>query len=281
MASATARRQSLPSRVIVYVISVVFAVFVLFPLVWALLTSFKTDSEIQSAPPDWFPATWIIDNYVRVVTASPLPQYLLNTAIIAVAGTVVTLVIAVHAAYAITRFRFRGRNAGSFLLLLTIMIPTVSIILPQFIIASQLSLVDTRLVLVIIDSAWQIPLAVWIMRAYFYRVSPEIDEAAMLDGCSRLTAFYRVVVPISWPGIAAAGVVVFIWIWNEFLIGLTLATSVKSQPVAPGLFSYVTESGIDWGTLTAAAMIAMLPVVVVFIVLQRQFVEGLTSGTGK
>jgi multiple sugar transport system permease protein len=281
MTTATVGRRSLRTRIIVYVISTVFAVFVLFPLVWALLTSFKTDSEIQSAPPDWFPATWIIDNYVRVVTASPLPQYLLNTLIVAVAGTIVTLVIAVHAAYAITRFQFRGRNAGSFLLLLTIMIPTVSIILPQFIIASQLSLVDTKTVLVIIDSAWQIPLAVWIMRAYFYRVSAEIDEAAMLDGCSRLTAFYRVVLPISWPGIAAAGVVVFIWIWNEFLIGLTLATSVKAQPVAPGLFSYVTESGIDWGTLTAAAMIAMLPVVVVFIVLQRQFVEGLTSGTGK
>ena len=281
MTTATVGRRSLRTRVLVYVISTVFAVFVLFPLVWALITSFKTDSEIQSAPPDWFPATWIIDNYVRVVTASPLPQYLVNTLIVAVAGTIVTLVIAVHAAYAITRFQFRGRNAGSFLLLLTIMIPTVSIILPQFIIASQLSLVDTKTVLVIIDSAWQIPLAVWIMRAYFYRVSAEIDEAAMLDGCSRLTAFYRVVLPISWPGIAAAGVVVFIWIWNEFLIGLTLATSVKAQPVAPGLFSYVTESGIDWGTLTAAAMIAMLPVVVVFIVLQRQFVEGLTSGTGK
>jgi multiple sugar transport system permease protein len=281
MATATQNRRSLPVRIVAYVVSIVFAVFVLFPLAWALLTSFKTETEIQSSPPDWFPVTWIVDNYVRVVTASPLPQYLLNTAIIAVVGTVVTLVIAVHAAYAITRFRFRGRNVGSFILLVTIMVPTVSIILPQFIVASQLSLVDTRTVLVIIDSAWQIPLSVWIMRAYFYRVSAEIDEAAMLDGCSRLTAFYRVVVPVSWPGILAAGVVVFIWIWNEFLIGLTLATSVKAQPVAPGLYSYVTESGIDWGTLTAAAMIAMVPVVVVFIVLQRQFVEGLTSGTGK
>ncbi len=281
MATATARRRSVPLRVVTYAISIVFAVFVLFPLLWALLTSFKTDSEIQSSPPDWFPATWIIDNYVRVVTASPLPLYLLNTVIVAVIGTIVTLVIAVHAAYAITRFRFRGRNVGSFVLLVTIMIPTVSIILPQFIVASQLSLVDTRTVLVIVDSAWQIPLAVWIMRAYFFRVSAEIDEAAMLDGCSRVTAFYRVVVPISWPGILAAGVVVFIWIWNEFLIGLTLATSTKAQPVAPGLYSYITESGIDWGTLTAAAMIAMVPVVIVFIVLQRQFVEGLTSGTGK
>jgi ABC-type glycerol-3-phosphate transport system permease component len=281
MTALTQRRRSLPVRVVAYVISVFFAIFVLFPLAWALLTSFKTDAEIQSSPPDWFPVTWVVDNYVRVVTASPLPQYLLNTAIVAVVGTLVTLIIAVHAAYAITRFRFRGRDAGSFILLVTIMVPTVSIILPQFIIASQLSLVDTRTVLVIIDSAWQIPLAVWIMRAYFYRVSPEIDEAAMLDGCSRLTAFYRVVVPISWPGILAAAVVVFIWIWNEFLIGLTLATSVKAQPVAPGLYSYITESGIDWGTLTAAAMIAMVPVIVVFIVLQRQFVEGLTSGTGK
>jgi len=274
-------RQPVYKRTIAYVVSIVFAVFVLLPLVWALITSFKTNGEIQSSPPVWIPTKWILDNYATVLTNSPLPLYLWNTLIISVIGTVLTLLISVHAAYAITRFRFRGRDAGSFLLLLSIMVPTVSIILPQFIIASRLSLVDTHLVLIIIDSAWQIPLAVWILRAYFYRVSAELDEAAMLDGCSRLTAFYRVVVPISWPGIAAAGVVVFIWIWNEFLIGVTLATSVRAQPVASGLYSYVTESGIDWGTLTAAAMIAMIPVVVIFIVLQRQFVEGLTSGTGK
>lgn len=281
MAATSTGIKSVAGRTLLYVVSVIFAVFVLLPLVWALVTSFKTQDEIQSSPPDWFPAKWILSNYSTVWQNSPLKEYLENTVVIAVGATVVTLVIALHAAYAITRYKFRGRNLGSFVLLVTIMVPTVSIILPQFIIATKLSLVDTRVVLIIIDSAWQIPLAVWILRAYFYRVPAEIDEAAMLDGCSRLMAFYRVVLRVSWPGVAAAAVVVFIWVWNEFLIGLTMTTSPSAKPVAPGLYSYIEESGVQWGTLTAAAMIAMIPVVFIFFVLQRQFVEGLTSGTGK
>jgi multiple sugar transport system permease protein len=274
-------RRNIGFRVGLYALSVVFAVFVLLPLVWALITSFKTQSEIQSSPPDWFPGTLIWSNYATVWNDSPLKQYLTNTVVISVAATLITLAIALHAAYAITRFTFRGRNAGSFILLVTIMVPTVSIVLPQFVIASRFGLVDTRLVLIIIDSAWQIPLAVWIMRAYFYRIPPEIDEAAMLDGCSRLMAFYRVVCRLCWPGLAAAGVVVFIWVWNEFLIGNTLTVSPAAKPIAPGLYSYVEESGVQWGTLTAASMIAMVPVVILFLFLQRRFVEGLTSGTGK
>lgn len=257
------------------------SIIVVLPLYWGLITSFKTSDEIYQNPPTWFPSAPTIDNFVYVWRETVLPQTLLNSIIITVGGCVLTLLLALHAAYASVRFSFRGRNLGLFLLLMTVMIPGVVTLLPQYMVASQLGLIDTKVVLILIFSAWQVPLAVWIIRAHLLKVPVELEEAARVDGCSRMGALYRVAVPLSIPGIAAAAIVVIVWIWNEFLIALTLTTSTRAQPLPVGLYRFVSETGVIWGQLTAGAMIALIPPVLLFVILQRRFVQGLTAGSGK
>lgn len=269
------------SSVLRVALLLVTTVIVLIPALWALDTSLKTQQDVLASPPKWLPSPWVWENYVSAWVTRALSDYFVNTVIVAVATTIITLAIAVHAAYAMTRFTFRGRGLGSFILLMSMMVPIVALIVPQFLLALKLSLVNTKTLLVIIDSAWQIPLAVWILRAHFLRVPAELDEAACLDGCSRLMAFYRVVIPVSLPGIAAASIVVFVWVWNEFIIGLTMTTGKSSEPIAPSMYNFITEGGIEWGAITAAAVIALAPVIVLFVALQRHFVQGLTAGAGK
>lgn len=269
------------SALVLFVVLTVASIIVILPLYWSLITSFKTSDEIYQNPPTWFPASPTLDNFSYVWRETVLPQTLLNSIIVTIGGCVLTLFLALHAAYASVRFDFRGRNFGLFLLLMTVMIPGVVTLLPQYMVASELNLIDTKVVLILIFSAWQIPLAVWIIRAHLLKVPVELEEAARVDGCSRIGALYRVVLPLSVPGIAAAAIVVIVWIWNEFLIALTLTTSTNAQPLPVGLYRFVSETGVIWGQLTAGALIALVPPVVLFVILQRQFVQGLTAGAGR
>lgn len=269
------------SSTIVYIVLGVTSLIMILPLYWGLITSFKPRDEVYLSPPSWFPLAPTFENYIYVWTETILPQTLVNTLIITGGGCLLTLVLAIHAAYASVRFNFRGRNLGLFLLLMTVMIPGIVTLLPQYMVASSLNLIDTNLVLIMVFSAWQIPLAVWILRAHLLKVPVELEEAARVDGCSRIGAFYRVALPLSMPGIAAAAIVVIVWIWNEFLIALTLTTSTNAQPLPVGLYRFVSETGVIWGQLTAGAMIALIPPVILFVLLQRRFVQGLTAGSGK
>lgn len=273
------RRIGISLKAAILVLTSLIAVL---PLYWGFITSFKSADEIASNPPTWIPTHPTLENYVNILTTGVLPQTLLNSVLIGLGGCALTLILAIHAAYASVRYNFRGRDFGLFLLLVTVMIPGVVTLLPQYLVASALGLLDTRTVLILIFSAWQVPLAVWILRAHLLKVPVELDDAARVDGCTRLGAFYRVVLPLAVPGIAAAAIVVVIWIWNEFLIALTLTTSPSAQPLSVGLYRVSTsETGVEWGPLSAGAMVALIPPVIIFIALQRLFVDGLTAGSGR
>jgi ABC-type glycerol-3-phosphate transport system permease component len=264
-----------------YAVLVAAAAVVVLPLYWGLNTALKPDENIVLSPPQWFPDPATLAHFTEVWSVTGLPRHLANTFVIAAGTCLATLLVATHAAYASVRFSFRGRNLGLFVMLASVMIPGIVTLLPQYMIAARAGLVDTRTLLVIVYTAWQIPLSVWVLRAFFQRVPRELDEAAQVDGCSRLGAFYRVVIPVSWPGIAASAIVVAVWVWNEFLIALTLTSTERAQPITVGLYRFVSDTGVQWGRMAAGAAIALIPVVVVFVVLQRRFIEGLTAGAGK
>lgn len=259
----------------------VSSVFALFPIYWALNTSLKQEQAIISFPPRFLPNPFTLSNYDVVLTASTLPRNFLNSLIIGTATIALVLLVAVPAAYAASRHRFRGRDAILFVLLAAVMIPGVVTLIPQFFFAIQLGLHDTHLILVLIYSAAQAPMAVWVMKAFFDRIPRELDEAALVDGASKVQAMYRIMLPLSWPGVAAAAIVVFVWTWNEFILALTLTASDFARPVTVGLFFFIGEGGIQWGRITAAACLALGPVIGLFVLLRNRFMEGLTAGATK
>jgi ABC-type glycerol-3-phosphate transport system permease component len=191
------------------------------------------------------------------------------------------LFVSAHSGYAAARFRFRGMNSLLFAILASGMVPAIAILVPLYLLAVALGIADTYLVLVLIYASWLTPITTWTLRGFFERVPSEIEEAARVDGCSRLRAFYTIVLPLTLPGLAAAGIYIFVETWNEFLVASSLTTSDRMRLLTVGLYQYVTSFGVEWGLLSAAAIIALLPVLVMFLGMQKLFVSGLTAGAVK
>jgi multiple sugar transport system permease protein len=268
-------------NLVVYTVLGLACLFVFIPIYWTINTSLKVPGNVVSFPPKWIPNPLSFESYLDIITKSVLPRNYFNSLVL-VAGTILlVLCLGIPAGYAASRFDFRGKNAVLFLLLTTVMVPGIVTLIPQYFLAVKLGLHDTYLVLILIYGAWQIPTVVWIMRGFYQNVPRELDESAQVDGCSSLGAFYRVVLPLSIPGVAAAAIVVFVWVWNEFIIALNLTASNATRPLTVGLYFFVGETGIQWGGMSAGAAIALLPVIIAFIFLQRRFVEGLTAGAVK
>ncbi len=265
----------------IYVVLVPMCLYALLPIYWAVNTSLKPESGIMSSPPQWLPNPVSLEHYADVLTRSKLPRNYVNSIFLAIATILIVLTLAAHAGYAVARFEFRAKNILMFVLLATAMIPGIVTLIPQYMLAVRVGIYDSFLGLILVFSAWQIPTVVWLLRAFFENIPRDLDEAALLDGCSRLGAFYRVVLPLSQPGLAAAAIMVFVWVWNEFLISLNLTASDLIRPLTVGLFFFIGESGILWGNMAAAACIALMPAITVFILLQRRFIEGLVAGATK
>jgi ABC-type glycerol-3-phosphate transport system permease component len=281
-AGAHVRKRSNRLRLIgLYAALVPASLFALAPIYWAVNTSLKLESRIIGYPPHWWPSPPTLEHYFNVLLQSPLPRNYLNSALLAAGTIALVLFLGMHAAYAAARFRFPGKNGLLFVLLATVMVPGIVTLIPVYLMAVRLGLHDTHLVLILVFSAWQTPTVVWLLRAFFENIPRELDEAALIDGCSQLGAFYRVVLPLAQPGLAAAAILVFVWVWNEFIIALNLTASDATRPLTVGLFFFVSESGIQWGKMAAAACVALVPVILLFAILQRRFIQGLTAGATK
>ena len=263
-----------------YAILTLASLAVLGPLAWALSTSLKGADEVLAFPPTWIPKRPTLANYLGTMS-SGFRDYFLNSLMVTCSTVVLALFVASHGAFAAARFVFRGKGALMFAILGTGMIPAIAILVPLYLLAVSLGMANTFMALVLIYAAWQTPIAMWTLRGFFDRVPAEIEEAALVDGCSRLRAFYQMVVPLAAPGMAAAGVYIFIETWNEFLIAVSLTTSEDKRLLTVGLYQYVTSFGIEWGLLTAASIVSVIPVLLLFLGMQRLFVSGLTGGAVK
>jgi ABC-type sugar transport system, permease component len=268
-------------RVVSYSLLVLASVGALLPIYWIVNTSLKPERNVVSSPPEWVPSPITLDNYANVINNSTLPTNFYNSLIVAAFTIILVLLVGIHAGYAAARFTFRGKESVMFVMLSTIMLPGIVTLIPQYLLAVSLGIYDTYLVLVLVFAAAQTPVVVWILRASFESVPRELDEAAMVDGCSRLGAFYRVVLRLALPGIAAAALLTFVGVWNEFILALNLTASDEVRPATVALYFFLGEDGVQWGRLAAASTLVVLPVCVVFIFLQKRFVAGLTAGATK
>lgn len=254
---------------------------VLVPLVWAFLTSVKTSDDILRWPPTLLPSPLTLVHYVNVFISRGISTYLLNTVVVLLATTVVTLCVACPLAYVTARFRFRLRGVILLVILATVMIPSITILLPLFLIAQQLGLLDSYTILILIYSATMTPQIVWVLRGFFLTIPLELEEAARIDGCSRLTAFLYVVLPLVRPGLGAACVLIFVYVWNDFLINVTMSTTESARMIQVGLAKLITDTGVSWGEFMAFTTIITLPPVIAFLLLQRHFLQSLISGAVK
>jgi ABC-type glycerol-3-phosphate transport system permease component len=252
------------------------------PLVWMVTTSIKPEGYAQTIPPTWqFQPT--LQHYVDVLqgaAVTPFGPLLLHSVIVAVGSTALALVLGLFAAYALARLRFRGKRFLALWILSTIMFPPVVAVIPVFILAGRLQLIDRYLTLIVPYAAFNLPLVIWVLRSSIRQIPEEIEDAALVDGASRMEIISRIVLPLAAPGIATAGILSMLLAWNEFLFALTLTRSqVKTAPV--GISEFTGMFGTQWGSLSAAATIIVAPVVIMALLLRRHLIEGLTLGAVK
>jgi len=250
----------------------------LFPIAWTFLTSVKEPVDQFAKPPLLiFKAT--TENYHAVFTKQPFLKYFFDSTIIGVASTVVIIGFGSLAAYSISRYRRKGKALAKSILILRIL-PPMAIVLPMFILFKQLGLLDSHLGMILLYSAFNLPFGIWLLIGFFQDLPRELEEAALVDGCSKFQAMWRIIFPLAKPGLAATSILCLIQCWNEYLFALVLCSfNVKTLPI--GVAQFVQEHEILWGQLTAAGICIMLPIFIFGMFIQKHLVRGLTTGAIK
>jgi multiple sugar transport system permease protein len=269
-----------PGKVIIHAVALLLVVSYALPYVYLVSTALKPAADVQQIPPSFFPASVSLENFGAVLGTVGLPQAFLNSALVAILTTLLSLLIAVPAAYVSALYRRRITILFMLFALVTRMVPAVSLGVPLFQIMKTLGLLDTTIGLVLAHTSTAVPLAMLLMAAFFEGIPKELEEAARMDGCTRFGAFWHIVLPVMPSGLAITALFSFIASWNEFLYALLLTSqNGKTAPIVIAEFNSVY--GLAWGPMTAAAVLYSLPVILVTLVLQKQIVGGLTFGAVK
>jgi multiple sugar transport system permease protein len=254
--------------------------FALLPWLWMVLSSFRPDRDLTTVPIAVWPATLTLSHYVNLLDRTSFAENMRDSLIVATGAVLLGLLLALPAAYAFSRFRFRGRTAMLTQFLVINMFPVVMLILPIFILMRQLGLLDTYVALIAGHATFTLPFAIWLLTSYIDAIPAELDQAARIDGATALQVLLRVVLPLAMPGVVAVAVYLFIASWNEYLFALMLAGR-DIRPVTVGLQRFVGENQIQWGLLMAGGTLVALPVTIGFLFAQRRLVGGLTGGAVK
>lgn len=258
-----------------------YVAFALFPIYWTVKISVTPQKLLYSEGIKLWPSAITLENYYFVLAASDFPRYFLNSLLVSFSTALIVTAIAAFAGYALSRFRFPGKTWVSLLLLLTQTFPLVMVIPPIFRMMSQLSLTDNLYGLIVIYTAFNIAFATFLMQSFFDGVPRELEEAAMIDGCTRTTALWRIVLPLTLPGMGATVAFVFTAAWSELLFALMLINSEDQKTFSVGLLTFIGKFAVDWGQMMAASVLALIPVCIFFAILQRYLVTGLTAGAVK
>jgi multiple sugar transport system permease protein len=263
-------------KILWYTLVFFVAVPFLFPLLWIVLASFKTQAQIITTPPLWI--FWpTLDNYRSVFVEQQFARFLFNSSVIAVGSTLLSLLIGLPAAYTISRY---NQQKMGVLILLGRLMPGISFLIPWFILFAKLGMVDTFPALIASHMLVGLPFIVWIMVNFFDGLPRELEEAAQVDGCTLQSAFVRIVLPLSGPGILTASTMSFLFSWNNFMFSLVLSSEhTKTLPIA--IYNFVSYADVSWGSVMAAAVVIITPAIVLTMIFQRYVIKGLTMGAVK
>jgi multiple sugar transport system permease protein len=269
-----------------WVFLVALLLFSVVPMLWMLSTSLKTQFAALQQPPQWIPSNITFQNYQDLLSPSSeigkdFLRYLVNSLWVSTATTILGVLVAVPAAYAFSRFRFPGRDLLFFSVLVRNMFPAVVFLMPLFILMRWMGLVNTHWSLILTYLTFGLPLSIWLLKGFYDNIPAELEQAARIDGASRFQAFWKIVMPLSSPGIIATAIYAFILAWNEYVYALVFLNDERDLTMPVGLQRFFTEYVSNWPGLMAAAFIMSVPVVVLFLVLQKYFVRALTEGAIK
>lgn len=266
---------------LVHLFLAAMVVIAVFPILWMFDSSLKGQSEIYSSPPTFAIERVTFENYIRVIFDSGIPRAFLNSVIISVTATFLTVVLGCLAGYGFSRYRFKGKKAMYVGLLYGQMMPAVVLIIPIYLVFSKIGLMDTHFSLILPDVAITVPLATLMLKGFFDGVSIELEEAARLDGASKLGILCRIVIPIARPGLISVAIYTFLATWEEFIFALNLTNSenVRTLPIAINMFK--GEFIIDWGAIMASGAVISIPVILIFVLCNKVFVKGIAEGSVK
>ena len=274
-----ARILKVAGRVYLYASVILIVAIVAFPLFWMIASSFKPRTELYAFPPTFFPAVPTFANYYELLFGTSFATYFKNSLIVAAGATVLSMVIGSLGGYTLSRFRYPGFRLFARVTLLSYMLPSIMLVIPLYITIGELGLVDTLESLIITNTTFTLPFALWLMRAYFSTIPMELEEAAMIDGCTRFQALMRVIIPLALPGIVSTSIFAFTHAWNEYLYALVFIHSDSLRTLPPGMGTFIQmDSVYQWGVLMAGSVLITIPVLIFYMLVQRNLVAGMTEG---
>jgi N,N'-diacetylchitobiose transport system permease protein len=263
------------------VLGLLVGLVMIFPVYWMVASSFKTGVNLRRVTPQWFPSPFTLDSYSRALGQPRFLHSLLNSLLVVSGTTTAALVIGFLAALALARMDFAGRR-GLIILVITIqMVPIEGLIIPMYLMLNKVGLTDSALGLSLAYLSFVLPFTVWMLRGFIAAVPRDLEEAALVDGCTRGQAFRRIILPLAAPGLVATAVFAVIQAWNEYLFAYVLLKQNSKQTVTVWLDTFITTKGVDWGALMAASTLVALPIVILFAFIQRKVATGLTAGAVK
>lgn len=282
--SPAARGRGARSNARPYVLAVAgvaVALVFLSPYVVMLLNALRPNREVLRTPATFWPDEWQLNTFTTVLSDQRFLNWLKTSLLVATSATLIVLVVAVPAAYFTARYKFVGRMPFLFLVLVTQMFSPTSLVVGLYRQFFELNLVNTYLAIILTNAAFNLTFAIWILHRFFSAIPDEVEEAAQVDGCGRLGTLWRIMLPLTRPGLVTATIFTFIAAWNEYVVALTLMQDTAKKPLTVGINSYVTGYEQNWDQLFAAATIAIVPVVILFALIEKHLVGGLTAGSVK
>jgi ABC-type glycerol-3-phosphate transport system permease component len=268
-------------RIVIYCGLSIFYLFLLVPIAWLILSSFRNSDSVQSGRllPRWSELTF--GNYIATFQIGNFVTYVVNSCVIAFCVMILTVLLGSLGAYALSRFALKGKKLFMMAALLPQFFPYVLILIPFYILMSNLNLVDTHVGLILTHTSLTLPFALWMLTGYFNAIPLELDQAALIDGCSRLGVLFRILYPVALPGLVVAGFFAFVVSWGDYLFVSILSQSNETQTLPSGLQTFMTSLRVQWGLITAGTVVAIVPTVIFFSIVQRRLVSGLTAGAVK
>jgi multiple sugar transport system permease protein len=261
-----------------YMVLIATIIITIFPLVWLFLTSLRNSADLFAVPVHIIPESVTTSQYINIFRQYNLADYVWNTIIVSLVTVVCVTVLALPCAYAMARFRLPGQKVILSLLLIMRMVPVVALAIPLFAVFSRFDMLDTVWALILTHTAAKLPVAIWLLMGFIQDLPKEVEESAQVDGASTLRTLVQIVSPMIAPGLGAAAVITFLFTWNDFLIALTLTSSRDAQTLPVGLTNFVTQYGIDWGPMSAAGVLMVIPTLIFVWFAQGLLVKGLVTG---
>lgn len=267
-----------------WIMTFLLMIVICLPGLWVVLTGFRPNREILAKPAIWIPENLSLDNFAKIFgfgaeqIAIPVPAYFTNSLVIALTSTFIALLIGMSGGYAFARYRFKHKNGYFLGLMLSRTVPGIALSLPIFMVWSKLGLIDTKLGMIIIYVALNIPFTIWLIDGFFRQIPKEMSEAAQVDGCTRWQAFWQIEFPLAKSGVASAGIFAFLTSWNEYALASQLTRSTDSKTLPVGLMDFTAQFTIDWAGMSAMAVIIIVPALILTFLVQKHLIAGLTFG---